>query len=400
MGLFKKKKKPKYVEEILEFEEQGQPQEEEKSRDPNTRKSQEPGHPRKNPAMEYCEQILTAAKALEETKREYGTVTDYLTDIQTIEDLPEQEYGEIQGIAQSISSLSESRDAYVNKAKTISDSQFAQMEQYQDQIPEVINRLKSNETYQTTVKRDMQYLEGEREEWRYYKETLEQEEEMLRKVLYILAGSGMAVIIMIMILGVVLKFDFKMLVLVAAVVVGAAGGIMVWRLQNDEADIKRSQVNINYATTLLNKISFKYVNVTNAVDYACEKYHVKNSYELNYIWEQYLEAVRERDKYQRTNDELEFLTGKLLRRLRSYHLYDAKIWTYQVKALQDKKEMVEVKHELLVRRQKLRSSMEKQIENIQKAKREIEKLVQQYPGHEREVKEILESLEKICGIAA
>ena len=31
MGLFKKKKKPKYVEEILEFEEQGQPQEEEKS---------------------------------------------------------------------------------------------------------------------------------------------------------------------------------------------------------------------------------------------------------------------------------------------------------------------------------------------------------------------------------
>ena len=62
--------------------------------------------------------------------------------------------------------------------------------------------------------------------------------------------------------------------------------------------------------------------------------------------------------------------------------------------------MVEVKHELLVRRQKLRSSMEKQIENIQKAKREIEKLVQQYPGHEREVKEILESLEKICGIAA
>ena len=266
MGLFKKKKKPKYVEEILEFEEQGQPQEEEKSREPITRKSQEPGQPRKNPAMEYCEQILTAAKALEETKREYGTVTDYLTDIQTIEDLPEQEYGEIQGIAQSISSLSESRDAYVNKAKTISDSQFAQMEQYQDQIPEVINRLKSNETYQTTVKRDMQYLEGEREEWRYYKETLEQEEEMLRKVLYILAGAGMAVIIMIMILGVVLKFDFKMLVLVAAVVVGAAGGIMVWRLQNDEADIKRSQVNINYATTLLNKISFKYVNVTNAVD--------------------------------------------------------------------------------------------------------------------------------------
>lgn len=400
MGLFKKKKKPKYVEEILEFEEQVRPDEAEKTGEPKVTKSQGPKQPRKNPAIEYCEQILTAAKVLEETKKEYGTVTDYLTDIQMIEDLPEGEFAEIQGIAQSITSLSESRDAYVNKAKTISDSQFAHMEQYQDQIPEVIKRLKSNEAYQTTVKRDMQYLEGEREEWRFYKETLEQEEEVLRKILYILVGVGMTAVIMILILGSVLHFDFKTPVLVAALVAGAAGGVMVWRFQNDEADIKKSEVNINYATTLLNKISFKYVNVTNAVDYACEKYHVKNSYELNYIWEQYLEAVKEREKYQRTNDELEFLTGKLLRRLRSYHLYDAKIWTYQVKALRDPKEMVEVKHELLVRRQKLRSSMEKQIENIQRAKREIEKLVQQYPGREKEVKEILESLEKICGIAA
>ena len=127
MGLFKKKKKPKYVEEILEFEEQVRPDEAEKTGEPKVTKSQGPKQPRKNPAIEYCEQILTAAKALEETKKEYGIVTDYLTDIQTIEDLPEGEFAEIQGIAQSITSLSESRDAYVNKAKTISDSQFAQM---------------------------------------------------------------------------------------------------------------------------------------------------------------------------------------------------------------------------------------------------------------------------------
>ena len=91
MGLFKKKKKPKYVEEILEFEEQAQPDEAGRPKEQNTGKPQGSRQPRKNPAMEYCEQILTAAKALEETKREYGTATDYLTDIQTLEDLPEQE---------------------------------------------------------------------------------------------------------------------------------------------------------------------------------------------------------------------------------------------------------------------------------------------------------------------
>ena len=55
MGLFKKKKKPKYVEEILEFEEQAQPDEAGRPKEQNTGKPQGSRQPRKNPAMEYCE---------------------------------------------------------------------------------------------------------------------------------------------------------------------------------------------------------------------------------------------------------------------------------------------------------------------------------------------------------
>ncbi len=150
----------------------------------------------------------------------------------------------------------------------------------------------------------------------------------------------------------------------------------------------------------MNKISFKYVNVTNAVDYACEKYHVENSYELNYIWDQYLEAVQEREKYQRTNDDLEYFNDKLIQLLHGYRLYDARIWIYQVHALLDKKEMVEVKHELVVRRQKLRSSMETQVARIQGAKEEILKLVKAHPGNESEIQAILEELDRECGLAS
>ena len=237
------------------------------------------------------------------------------------------------------------------------------MEQLADQIPYIIKRLKENEAYQTTVKRDMQYLEGEREEWRYYKEALEQECRLLRRLLYLLAGGFIAAAILIVVLSQMMRFDVRMPFLLSVAAAGAAGGLLVLRLQNDVADIKRSQANINRATTLLNKISFKYVNVTNAVDYACEKYHVENSYELNYIWDQYLEAVKEREKYERTNDDLEYFNDKLVRQLHAYRLYDARIWIHQAKALMDKKEMVEVKHELLVRRQKLRAGMESQADN-------------------------------------
>ena len=56
MGLFRKRKKPKYVEEILEFDEnapQPQPGKEEK----------------KGIVMEYGQQIMDAARNLEEAKR-------------------------------------------------------------------------------------------------------------------------------------------------------------------------------------------------------------------------------------------------------------------------------------------------------------------------------------------
>jgi len=419
MGLFRRKKKPKYVEEILEFGEeidlrsrrrenkakkiqkamqaqeagQGQPG----SQQPQG-PAQQQGGQKKSLATEYCEQIMAAAKNLEETKREYKVVTDYLTDIQKLENLPESEMKKIQDTAQNVLNLNDARDAYLNKSKTISDAQFAQMEQLEDEMPEIIRRLQGNESYQTTVKRDMQYLEGEREEWRYYQESVVNEENILRKSLYALLSVYVLAVLMAVILGMAMKFDIMMPFVAATLVTGAAGGIMVLRLQNDSVEIKKSQANINRAIVLLNKVKFKYVNVTNAVDYACEKYHVKNGYELSYIWDQYLEEVKEREKYQRTNDELDYFNDKLIRQLKKYQFYDARIWIHQAKAMLDKKEMVEVKHELLVRRKKLRDGMEDQAETIRGARKEIESLVKNRPGGYEDVKELLDAVDNMCGI--
>ena len=60
--------------------------------------------------------------------------------------------------------------------------------------------------------------------------------------------------------------------------------------------------------------------------------------------------------------------------------------------------MVEVKHGLLVRRQKLRESVEAQIQDIQNAKLEITKLMISYPEREKEIRAILDSVDKICDI--
>lgn len=383
MGLFKRKKKVEPIEEVVETVE------------PVKAEKKENRHA----AMEYCEQIMEAAKDLEETKREYRVVTDYLTDIQIIEELPEEEMKKIQETAQNVQNLSETRDVYRKKVKTISDAQFLQMEQMEDEIPDAIRRLKTNEAYQAAVKRDMQYLEGEKHEWYIQQETMEQEHKILKRVLYGIVAAFVVAVIAISVLSQVIRLDIQMPFLIAVLIAGGVGCLVFWRMQNDEREIKKAQASINKAITLLNSVKLKYVNITNAVDYACEKYHVHNSDELNYVWEQYLEAVKEREKYERTNEDLEYFTSRLIRDLHAYHLYDAKIWIHQTHALLEKKEMVEVKHELLVRRQKLRDRIEAQIANIQNAKHEIEKLIKDYSQHENEIREVLNSLDKICGIS-
>lgn len=403
MGLLKKKKKPKYVEDILEYSGEVQrPAVDDRKRKPKKAvKSASPAKPASpaNPAKEYCEQILTAAQGMEETKREYKIVTDYLKDIQKIEGLPEEETVKIQELAHNVVKLNESRNKYLNKSKTISDSQFTQMQQLEDEMPGIIKRLKENESYQATVKRDMQYLEGEKEEWRFYQETLEKEIKVLRRLLFLLAGVFSVTVLAILVLEFVVEFDLKTPFLAATLAAGAIGAIIAGKLQNDRVEVKKSQLNINRAVMLMNKVKFKYVNITNAVDYACERYHVKNSYELNYIWEQYIEAVKEHEKYERTNDELELANGRLIRQLQTYHLYDSKIWIYQANALVDSREMVEVNHELLIRRQKLRAGIEAQVANIREAKVEIAKLLKARPGNDQDIKGILDEVDKICGLA-
>ena len=380
----KRKKKEKAVEE--NFEEIREHLAEPESQDPEKVEHY---------AIDCCEQMIEISKELEDQKAEYRVVTSYLNDVEILENLPEEEQKELADIAQNVAQLNVSRDAFLNTSKKISDAQFAQMQQEGDEIPKAIKRLQSNETYQMTIKRDMTYLDGKKHQWTYHKEEMKRQKKFLKNAAYAL--TGMFVLVAIILITVQLGFngDVGLAWTILVFAVAGAGAYISWKMQDCVYEIKQAEVNINGAIVLLNKVKLKYVNITSAVDYACEKYHVKNSHELNYMWEQYMEAVKEKEKYAKTNEELEYFNGRLVRMLNNYQLYDPKVWVYQAQALIEKKEMVEVKHNLLVRRQKLRSRIEYNVENLKAQKLEVEKMMGKMGEHAAKIQQIVDAIERI-----
>lgn len=344
--------------------------------------------------VEQLEQIIEIARELDEEKAEYRVVTAYLNDIQLLEELPEEERKRINEIALNVVQLNKARNDFLNSAKKLSDAQFAQMQQMEKEIPDAIKRLAANEAYRDTVKKDMKYLEREKSEWTLRKEYLGHQQKGLKNLLYITVGVAATVAVIIAFLQLAMGMDcfyaWMLLLLVSAL---SIFGIFI-RIQNDQSEISMAERCQNRAIVLQNKVKIKFVNIENAVEYACEKYHVRNSDELNDQWKYYMEAVREQEKYQRTNEDLEYFNGRLVRELLKYKLYDAQIWVSQAVAFLDSKEMVEIKHALIGRRQKLREQIEYNLQVISSQKKDVEKVLGKVGKMRPRVEEILFAIEK------
>ncbi|MBE5906806.1 MAG: hypothetical protein E7277_08500 [Lachnospiraceae bacterium] len=345
--------------------------------------------------LEGCRQMEENATEYHNAKQEYQSLTSYLTDIQIIEDFSQEERTRLLEIATSIITLEDSTQSMREKVERLPDSKFYQMDREKNEIPKDIRRLKENEELQNMMKRDIDYLEGEKVEWTYEKGEVANE----KKVLGIICRSSMIVeglIIIAFVTCFMLEIkNIYTVLLVGMLVVGAAVSGLLIRMQNLKSLLKRCNMNYNRAVTIQNSIKLRYVNMKNAVDYTCERYGVSSAKELEKNWQLYLEAVKELERLEQANDDLSYYKEALLRLLRRHRLYDASIWPYQVHALVDHREMVEVKHLLLERRQKVRTRMENATASIKSTKRQVLAIAKQHRVYPEEMRGILENIQTL-----
>lgn len=321
-------------------------------------------------AIDLCDQMIKATKEIEDTRAEYDMVTAYLTDVQIIEDLTEDEKKPIADCAAHVNRLGKERSEFLKAERRLSDSQFAQMQEEEDALPGIIGRLRENEKILDTIQKDLSFLEGKKLEWKMVRTEALRSQRLMRKsacYLFLCFSTLMAFA------GIVMWYfdrDLRLAMTVLSLVAVLLGGYILIRYMDASSDIRKSAVNRNKAVSLENHVKIKYVNIKNAVDYTCEKYHVRNSYELTYIYEQYQAEAKEKAKFRETSDELDYYSKALLQYLNRLRMYDAKAWLNHTNAITDSRELVEMKHQLIERRQKLRTRMEYNKRTIANMKQE------------------------------
>lgn len=347
--------------------------------------------------MDRCEEILEMLERVEQSRKEYQVVTDQLLDMELMEALGEHDKREIIETARAVTDAEIKRDEAMKKESKISKEQFRMIQEKEDQIFDSLKKLEENETYQKAVKRDMNTLEGEKSVWMREREDLHSEKERYR----VLPIICLVVYAVLMITLVFVSFSFEVNMTMGYLLVSFAAALLVawlvYQMSTFHRRQKQVEKNLNYTIDLLNKAKFKYVHVTAAVDYAYEKYQVNSSHELLYLWEQYQETVRDKERYRQAKTDLEHYSFQLVKILSSYQFRQPEIWISELEVLVNKDRMEEKKKSINQRRSKLRSIIDYSMEMIRNSREDIARMAVSGGGMEEELLGVLKAIDRICG---
>ena len=350
--------------------------------------------------LDSCEQIIASTKAMERQKMEYRIVTRYLNDIKAIENLPKEKAKDLRTTASKIVELEENLVNARAIQRNITDEQFQVISDDEEDMPEIINRFTSDEIYQAKLKRNLSYLEGEKSRWEIEREELRYQVKLFKRMALTIMVSFMTLLILLFTMSSATEVDISVWVF-AVLFICAVSGFLVFLRQNKIAKEKKvAIIHLNQAISMLNVERMKYVNVTNSVEYSKDKYSVNNAAELQYVWEQYQDKVRDQIRYMENNEDLEFYSNKLENILGSIGLADEKIWINQINALIDRQEMADCRHRLVTRRKKIRERLDDHRRIVQEERDEIDRLMMSHEHYLPEITEIIKSVDKLCGTSS
>ena len=345
--------------------------------------------------LENCmEQIKDAERELELLTGEYNRVTAYLTDMEEIESLPPEQMSELKSVAGKMIVLNQERNKYLDKERHLTDSEYRQMHSVEREVEEGISKLQEAEKYQKLVKQDLGRLESERHAFAYRRSEMFTMLVNLRGMAVICLTALGACILMLLILQLGFHMDTVIGYYLSVAAAAIAITVIFIKYKDAERELDKVGKSVNKLILLQNKVKIRYVNNTHLLDYLYMKYDVESAADLKDLWELYQEEKEAKKQFAEADAKLDYNREKLRGLLVRYRVKDPDRWTAEPGALLDSREMVEIRHGLIIRRQALRKQMDYNRNLAESAGGEVRDIAAEYPQYKAEISAMVERYEK------
>ena len=325
---------------------------------------------RKRYIVNCLEQIAEASKEIDLLTGEYTLVTSYLTDTDEIEALPAEQREEVNRVAGKLAGLEQERSRYREKKNRMRDADFYAIRKRENEIEEGIQKIRDGEKYGNLIRQDLHRLDGERHAYEYRRNELENLMNNQRGMAVIFLTALIVCVIML----VILQYAFEMDVYVGLFLAVGAGAVAIIQLQN--------------------KVKIRYVNNCQLMEYLYLKYNTDSAAKLEKQWKMYQDEKEERKQFAEAEAKIEYYQKQLVQQLAGYRVQMPERWISQTAALLDKREMVEIRHELIQRRQVLRKQMDYNQEVAESARNEVKDIAATYPKYAQEILAMVERYDR------
>ena len=349
---------------------------------------------RKRYIVNCLEQITEASKEIDLLTGEYTLVTSYLTDTDEIEALPKEQRSQINSTAARLAGLEQERNRYREKKNRMRDADFYAIRKREDEIEEGIRKIREGEKYGNLIRQDLHRLDGERHAYEYRRNELENLMNNQRGMAVIFFTALVVCVIMLAIL----QFGFDMDVYVGLFLAVGAGAVAISyvciKYMDAGRELQRVEKTINKIIQLQNKVKIRYVNNCQLMEYLYLKYNTDSAAKLEKRWKLYQDEKEERKQFAEAEAKTEYYQKQLVEQLSNYRVQMPERWISQTAALLDKREMVEIRHELIQRRQALRKQMDYNQEVSESARNEVKEVAALYPKYAQEILSMVERYDR------
>lgn len=339
---------------------------------------------------ECSELIDEAVLQSEQAKNEYGLVTTYLADVQKIEMMSGNGRAEVEAAAKNLIALEKEKERIRTKEPSITEAQKSFLALHEEDIPKTIKWLRGEEEHQREIEGKMRFLAGEKSAYQMEQEECLDRNEFLKKLMIGISVGVVVFLVLFFYIGEATGKDLRVPFLLTVIVALLFAMYVVVATRKNIYNMKVAEIKRNKVITIENRIKLRYVNCTWGIEYAYEKYHTSNSMHLETMWKEYLRIRAEEEANRNNARQQEVHRSAIIKELRRVGVVDTGIWVLQPQALVDKKEMVEVRHSLNVRRQKLREHIDYNMKQKEKNETAIVQFVKEHPEYAEEAKVLIE----------